>query len=185
MTRLQANDCKLRGTDRAHSDRRNGRGDQGLSSRAIRRGRRSRCRRCTSSTSVCATCRSQAVVEIAELLELAPAEVQDTLSVLRLLQAGQAARPARGSGFAARSVARCAAARKCWSIMCHTARHPARRDHGRRHADAGIRRMPGRLRLRPLHAGRTRRLHKDLTPEKADEVSERHRRPRRHQSIAT
>ena len=101
-----------------------------------------------------ATCRSQAVVEIAELLELRAGRGAGHALVLRLLQAGRAARRRRGPGSAARSAARCAAARKLLEHLCHAAGIQPGRNDGRRQADAGVRRVPGRLRVRALHAGR-------------------------------
>ena len=94
----------------------------------------------------------QAVVEIAELLELAPAEVQDTLSFYGFFKQ-DAPHGETGPGSAARSVARSAAAKRCWST-CATSWASSRARPRPTAADARIRRMPGRLRLRPLHAGR-------------------------------
>ena len=95
----------------------------------------------------------QAVVEIAELLELAPAEVQDTLSFYGFFKQEQPHGETRA--WVCRSIS-CAlrGGEQILRAPVPAAGHPAGRDDGGRQADGGVRRMPGRLRARPLHAGR-------------------------------
>ena len=64
----------------------------------------------------------EAVVEIAAMLELAPAVVYDTLSFYGFFKPRRAARC--GPGCAARSVARCAAAKKCSALSDKLGVHP-------------------------------------------------------------
>ena len=110
----------------------------------------------------------QAVVEIAELLELAPAEVQDTLSFYGFFK--QDKPQGRTRVWVCRSIS-CAACggEELLEHSCQKLGIQPGETTRRRPRDAGIRRVPGRLRLRPGDAGRTTRCTKNLTKEKIDE----------------
>ena len=98
----------------------------------------------------------QAVVEIAELLELAPAEVQDTLSFYGFFKQDKPHGEHRV--WVCRSIS-CAlrGGEELLEHLCHAAGIQPGETTRRRHADARVRRVPRRLRLRPVHPGRRTR----------------------------
>ena len=97
----------------------------------------------------------QAVVEIAELLELAPAEVQDTLSFYGFFRQDRPQGQCRV--WVCRSIS-CAACggEELLEYLCEKLGIRPGRDDARRPRDAGVRRVPGGLRLAPRRCWRTR-----------------------------
>ncbi len=95
----------------------------------------------------------QAVVEIAELLGLAPAQVQDTLTFYGFFKQDKPHGQTRA--WVCRSIScRAAWRRRSSGTHVQTCKDIAGRNHRGRQADARIRGMFGRLRVRSLHAGR-------------------------------
>ena len=98
----------------------------------------------------------QAVVELAELLGLAPAEVQDTLSFYGFFKQDRAAGPHAGVGLPLAELCR-PGRRRAAGVPVREAGHPPGRDHARRPRDAGVCRVPGRLRSSPRPSWRATR----------------------------